>query len=139
MKPFDYFKNVYTQNYANFNGRARRAEYWYFTLIFILGYVGLAILGGVIGGILGPESPLAMLAMVPMFAFILGSFIPMLALTVRRLHDSDKSGWFLLLNLIPIVSLYVFYLTIIEGTRGSNNFGSDPKAEGLELEDNLVI
>ena len=72
--------------------------------------------------------PAAIAWLVAVCVYSLFVFIPGLAVTIRRLHDTDKSGWFILLGLIPLVGaiiLFVFYL--IEGTRGPNRFGHDPK------------
>ena len=108
------------KNYVKFDGRAMRSEYWWPTLyIYILYFfmlVGAGLLGETLGGIV------ALIVGVVM----LGSIIPLIAVTVRRLHDVDKSGWFFLLSLIPIVNFYILYLTIIKGTDGPNRFGSDP-------------
>ncbi|WP_427452315.1 DUF805 domain-containing protein [Litorimonas sp. WD9-15] len=110
---------AFYKNYAKFEGRASRSEYWWPMLMFIIAYVIMIIasqLGDLIGGIVG-------LAMV---VFFLGSLIPAIAVGVRRLHDGDKSGWFYLLSFIPIVSLYYLYLVIIKGTDGPNQYGPDP-------------
>lgn len=118
------------RRYADFSGRSQRKEFWMFQLlvfiaVFVLQIVagGLAIGGGEsAGGVLGGIGVLVLVV------FALGSFIPSLAVTVRRLHDLDKSGWTILFGLIPLVGgiiLLVFYCT--EGTRGPNRFGPDPK------------
>ncbi len=96
-------------NYANFNGRASRSEYWWFYLFWVIVYYGLSLLTGI-------ASIFGILALV----FVLGSLVPFIALMARRMHDSDKSGWF---QLIP---LYNLYLAIIKGTDGPNRFGEDP-------------
>lgn len=63
--------------------------------------------------------------------FVLGSFIPTLAVTVRRFHDQDKSGWFILLQFIPYVGgIIVFVFMLLDGTKGHNRFGADPKDPG---------
>ncbi len=97
--------------YAIFEGRARRTEYWMFFLFnFIIGFV-LGFIEGFVGGpgILGVIYSLAML-------------IPSIAVGVRRMHDTNHSGWWIL---FPIVNL-IFALT--DGSKGDNRFGSDPKA-----------
>ena len=100
------------QSYAVFSGRARRKEYWMFFLFnIIIGFVlGLieAMLGG--PGIIGNLFTLAVL-------------IPAIAVGVRRMHDTDHSGWFLL------IPLYNLILAVREGDTGDNRFGSDPKVE----------
>ena len=99
------------QNYAKFNGRANRSEFWYFYLFFLIIIYGLMGLG------IALEMPI--ISMLGSIA-ALGLFIPNLAVAVRRMHDNDKSGWFIL---IPLYNLYLF---IIEGTRGENKYGPDP-------------
>lgn len=118
MEIKDWFLKVVRDNYANFNGRARRKEYWMFVLANLL--------IGVVFGILGQIASL--------FSYISGLIslvllIPGIAVAVRRLHDTNKSGWFLLLALIPFVNLYLIYLLVIEGDKGPNQYGPDPKAE----------
>jgi len=118
MEIKDWFLKVVRDNYANFNGRARRKEYWMFFLANLL--------IGVVFGILGQIASL--------FSYISGLIslallIPGIAVAVRRLHDTNKSGWFLLLALIPFVNLYLIYLLVIEGDKGPNQYGPDPKAE----------
>ncbi len=86
----DWWKKVYLKNYANFSGRARRAEFWYFTLACFLVYITFAFLTA-ITGIANDGSPLLTI----IFAiFYLSLIIPTLAVTVRRLHDINKSGWY---------------------------------------------
>ena len=97
------------QNYANFNGRARRSEFWYFVLFNVVISIVLGLIGGLIKtSILGNIYSLAIL-------------IPAIAVGVRRMHDVGKSGWCLL---IPI---YNIVLATIEGQNVSNKYGSDPK------------
>lgn len=115
-----WFKKVVFENYANFKGRARRSEYWYFILTQLLLIIGLVILSGVF---LSMESLMLSsitygLAMIIYLALI----IPYLAVGVRRMHDVGKSGWFLL---VPIYSLI---LALTEGEKGANAWGEDPKA-----------
>jgi uncharacterized membrane protein YhaH (DUF805 family) len=106
------------KNYAGFSGRAGRREYWMFFLVYFLIAVALIILASVM-----PE----MLAKVFGFvylAFVLGLLVPNIAVAVRRLHDTDHSGWWILINLVPFGSFYYLYLVIIEGTSGPNRFGN---------------
>lgn len=88
----DAVKSVLVENYANFKGRARRSEYWYYTLA--------SFIAGFICGLL----PIPFIA--PLLSLVL--FIPGLAVSVRRLHDIGKSGWMYLLILIPVVVLLFF-------------------------------
>ena len=109
--------------YASFGGRARRSEYWYFTL-----FHSLAVLLAMV------VSYLAMLAN-PALAIILYSFVvfgtllPHLAVSVRRLHDVNRSGWWYLFVLVPLLGTIVLLVCFCtDGTRGPNRFGADPKA-----------
>jgi uncharacterized membrane protein YhaH (DUF805 family) len=104
-------KAVYS-DYANFSGRARRSEYWWWALYMLITGVVLALIDG--GGVLSGLWSLAHL-------------LPGLGVAVRRLHDIDRSGWWFLVGLIPLVGaivLIVFFAT--RGTPGPNRFGEDP-------------
>jgi uncharacterized membrane protein YhaH (DUF805 family) len=104
-------KTVVMQKYANFSGRAIRSEYWWFVLAYIIAYLVLAIVDYVLG------------AQLLTSILSLGLLIPSIAVGVRRLHDLDKSGWWLLLGLIPIVGLILIYWFAQPGTPGPNRFG----------------
>ncbi|MGB4810931.1 MAG: DUF805 domain-containing protein [Methylophilaceae bacterium] len=97
--------------YVDFKGRATRSEYWWFYLAFLLIYIALTTLSGITG-----SSIFAMLAGI----LSLGVLLPQLAAGVRRMHDVDKSGWFLL------IPFYNLYLSVIPGTPGDNRFGPPP-------------
>ena len=123
----DWWKKVVFENYANFSGRARRAEYWYFVLAnFIL--LMPAYLIGIAGTFSG--SSLLSLAGFGIYGVVaIGTFIPSLAVAVRRLHDINKSGWFYFIVLIPLIGaivLLVWFFT--DGDRHTNEFGEDPKS-----------
>ncbi len=131
----DWWKKVVLKNYANFQGRARRAEYWNFVLanfvIYILGNILLFSLAGAVGsafisGVIG----------LIVLCFALGMFIPSLAVLVRRLHDINKSGWYILFYFIPFVGFILLLVWMFtEGDRFQNNYGDDPKNPGIpELE-----
>ena len=112
------FKLVVFENYANFSGRARRSEYWYFVLACFIISIVLELVESIItsgNGVTMYTSDRS--AFADLFSLLI--FLPSLAVGVRRLHDSDKSGWWILL---PIYNLY---LLIRKGTVGSNRFGSD--------------
>ena len=121
------------RRYFDFAGRSRRKEYWMFALFQVL----VSILIGVFlgrtttsgyGGYLGFSTSFAGPGAVVQNLFALASFIPNLAVSVRRLHDQDRSGWLLLLILIPIVGWFaLFVFMCLEGTQGRNRFGDDPK------------
>nr|WP_109357388.1 DUF805 domain-containing protein [Sphingorhabdus sp. EL138] len=120
------------KRYADFSGRSRRKEYWMFFLLQIIIIVVLAIIGGVLGGFTpDPAGSMStggtlMIALFGLYA--LAIFIPSLAVQVRRFHDQDKSGWFVLLGFIPYVGgLIVLVFMCLDGTKGKNRFGDDPK------------
>lgn len=121
------------RRYADFSGRSRRKEYWMFVLFTFLVVFGCMILmfaGGMNLDEEGQSQPGALfwLGFAILVIWGIGTFIPSIAVQVRRFHDQDKSGWMILLGLIPYVgSLIVFIFMCIEGTRGSNRFGPDPK------------
>lgn len=108
------------KKYAVFHGRAGRAEYWTFTLInyaifILLGALGRATESGALGAI----------GMI----FVAAQIVPGLAVTVRRLHDTDRSGWLILIALIPILgALALLFFMLVRGTQGENRFGPSPDA-----------
>lgn len=114
------------KRYADFSGRSRRKEYWMFTLFTFLVGIVAGLLGVLLGGTneSGPSGIFLVLVGIPILALL----IPSIAVTVRRFHDQDKSGWFYLLALIPYVGgIIVLVFMCLEGTRGPNRFGPDPK------------
>lgn len=114
---------VALKKYAVFQGRARRKEYWYFILFYILIYIGLSIIEGMFGGS-GSSGQGGILTAV----FTLGMLIPSLSVGVRRLHDTNRSGWWVLISLIPIVGVFILiYFTVQDGQSGTNRFGPNPK------------
>lgn len=122
------------KRYADFKGRSRRKEYWLFALLI---FVVTLIITALIFAMTGKPSPEATMTMSGPFAtlmfvfglLVLAIFIPSLAVQVRRFHDQDKSGWFVLLNFIPYVGgLVVLVFMCLDGTPGPNRFGEDPKA-----------
>jgi uncharacterized membrane protein YhaH (DUF805 family) len=129
-----YWMTLPLKRYADFSGRSPRIEYWMFYLFQILLFVGIAVLSAVLIAVTGnttePGEPTSMMANIfalLIIAVVLGLFIPGLAVAVRRMHDQDKSGWMLLLALIPFVGgIIVFVFTLLPGTQGPNRFGDDP-------------
>lgn len=113
-----WYLKVVKENYANFSGRARRSEFWYFILMNVIISAILGVIDSVTGiGFLG-------------LIYGLATLVPTLAVGVRRLHDIDKETLLIILAFIPLANLYLIYLWTIEGTRGPNKFGPDPK--GIE-------
>ncbi|MFI9616117.1 DUF805 domain-containing protein [Streptomyces sp. NPDC052023] len=105
------------KKYAVFSGRARRKEYWMYVLVYVILAVVLAIVDfAVIGSqILG-----AILA--------LGLLLPSLGVTVRRLHDTGRTGWWILIGLVPLVgSIVLLVFMCLEGETGGNKYGENPK------------
>lgn len=120
----DLFKQFLTSKFVTFSGRASRREYWGSILMLYVSASGLLIVGEIIGAIVGGGSGLGSVLCILFFLYTL---VPSLALTVRRLHDTNRSGEMLLLAFIPIVGgiiLLVFYLS--QGTLGDNDYGPDP-------------
>ena len=115
-------------HYATFKGRARRSEYWFIQLFLIVtnlavAAIDLVLMGGDVdrfmanggGGIVG-------------LIWIFVSIVPALAVLVRRLHDTDKSGWWVLLGLVPFVGgVVLFVFTVLDSTAGENKHGASAK------------
>jgi len=115
------------ENYANFSGRAQRSAYWYWALFIVLVTLALNVLDTTFFSEFTELEDLANYAPGPLASlWSIAVLIPNLALAVRRLHDRDKSGWFVLLMFIPIVNFYILYLFVTSGTDGPNRFGEDP-------------
>lgn len=120
------------RKYATFSGRARRAEYWLFFLLFSIVYVTLVVSsGGFEDDAPAPTGIALIIALMSGLAF-LGLLIPMFAVHVRRLHDTNRSAWWLLISFIPLIgSVVLLVFSVLEGTRGSNEYGPDPKGPSL--------
>ena len=126
---FDWWKKAVFQNYANFNGRARRSEYWYFILVNIILIVPLYIVS--IIGVANDSTGLTVLGFSLCGLFVIGLIIPWLAVVVRRLHDLNKSGWNYFIRLIPIVGPIILLVWLCtDGDSFTNNYGDDPKNPG---------
>jgi uncharacterized membrane protein YhaH (DUF805 family) len=116
------------KKYADFSGRARRKEFWLYYLCLMVATIIVTIFDMVVGTYDYQYS-------VGLFyvIFSLGVFIPTLAVSVRRLHDTDRRGWWYLLIFIPILGgLALLVLFCLNGTEGPNRFGPDPKTETVE-------
>ena len=111
------------RKFAVFSGRARRKEYWLFTLLLFVANVIITTLPLLVP-FLG-ETFFLILAL----AYVGGVFLPYFAVAVRRLHDLDKSGWWLFLGIVPIANLLLLVWFCSKGTAGENRFGSDPLEE----------
>lgn len=155
MSPIDYALAP-LRKYADFNGRARRSEYWWYVLGLVVAYLVATVLDSLLGlnrMIAGLYGPFALLV-------ALGTFVPSLAVAVRRLHDTNRSGWWMLVVVLPYLALgivigmaagegdaaaalgsaglvaliafagavLIFIFMLLDGTKGDNRFGPDPKA-----------
>jgi uncharacterized membrane protein YhaH (DUF805 family) len=121
----DAIRTCLTQKYADFNGRARRSEFWYFVLFGII----VSIVAGIIDGILGTRNTLGSVGLVGGIAS-LALLVPNLAVGARRLHDTDRSGWLQLLALIPLVGIIVLIVWWVGDSKGDNKHGPNPKGLG---------
>jgi uncharacterized membrane protein YhaH (DUF805 family) len=125
------------QRYFDFSGRSRRMEYWMFTLFYMVVclVLGAVLVAGVVNSdIEGNRAPgpVFWVGFVALMSFVLGSIIPSIAVTVRRFHDQDLSGWLYLLCFIPYVGgIIIFVFMCLDGARDGNRFGLDPKGRGL--------
>jgi uncharacterized membrane protein YhaH (DUF805 family) len=110
--------------YANFQGRAQRSEYWYFVLAYCLLLLVVAVIALMLGG--------GRIILPVMGLVFLGIFLPSLAAQVRRLHDTNASGWWILLAFIPYVGGVIMLVWFcLPGTKGENRFGPDPLDPGM--------
>ena len=155
LTPIDWAKRP-LQKYADFSGRASRAEYWWFTLALVVAYIVISIVESIVGidHTVGPYGFLSILLM-------LGTLVPSIAVGVRRLHDTNRSGWWILVAVIPyailgfmmarsatstdmsgqasvglfgiialIGGVVLLVFMILAGTAGDNRYGPDPYAGG---------
>lgn len=120
------------KKYAVFSGRARRSEYWLFTLFNTIVLVGLIALGAML------ESPRKEgIRMELYFVYAFAAMIPSYAVFVRRLHDTNHSGWWgLLISFIPLVGLIILLICLVrDSDPGKNSYGPNPKRSGEPWED----
>ena len=112
------------QQYVGFSGRASRSEYWFFNLSFFIASMGMFILTFVSVFV---AYALASFISFLTFVLFLGCFLPLLAVSVRRLHDLGKSGWFVLIGLIPVVGPILFFVwSVSDGEPYDNEYGAVP-------------
>jgi uncharacterized membrane protein YhaH (DUF805 family) len=115
MNAFDYYLKVW-KDYANFTGRARRSEYWYFGLFHMLAIFVLAFVGGLI------DFPYLIILSA------LAGFVPSIAVIVRRLHDTNRSGWYYFMGLIPLIGGIILIVFFCEDSYpDTNKWGANPK------------
>lgn len=111
------------KRYVDFNGRSSRSEFWWWALFYFIGSVVFVVVADVAGA---NSTGYGSAAVLPLRIFGLVMFLPTLALTIRRLHDTNRSGWWYLLyfTIIGAIVLLVWYC--MRGTVGENKFGPDP-------------
>jgi uncharacterized membrane protein YhaH (DUF805 family) len=117
------------KKYSVFDGRAQRKEYWFFILIYLLTIIPLGIVD-FFTGTMNEMTGLGFLSGIYMLLML----CPTLAVTARRLHDTNKSGWLQLLNLLPLVGFFVIiYFTVQDSQPETNQYGSNPKTEKTQI------
>jgi uncharacterized membrane protein YhaH (DUF805 family) len=119
---------AFWSNYRNFKGRARRSEYWFIQLFLVatnlaVAVIDLALMDGDVdrfianggGGIVG-------------LIWIIATIVPALAVLIRRLHDTNRSGWWALIGFVPIIgTIAILIFTVTDSTQGENRYGASPK------------
>ncbi len=120
----NWYLKVVKNNYANFSGRARRKEYWMFVLFNII----IAILIGFVGGLIGKMLNTPVIVLLCYAVYVLAIIIPALAVTVRRLHDIGKSGWWYFISFVPAIGFIWLLILLVTGSQpGENQWGKNPK------------
>ena len=115
------------KKYTVFSGRAQRAEYWYFVLFNMLVGVGLALIDQATGT-LDPETGVGLLGGL----YSLAVLLPSLGVSVRRLHDTDRSGWWMFIVLIPVIGVIALLIFFVQdSTAGTNEYGDNPKGKAI--------
>lgn len=126
----EYWKNC-LKKYADFSGRSRRSEYWYFTLVNFI----IIFLIALISGFTTLTSPLlSTILEILMFLYVIGIIIPAIAVTIRRLHDIGKSGWWYCVTFVPFIGgIWLLILTCTDSQAGDNEYGPNPKTSEIDL------
>lgn len=110
------------RKYAVFDGRARRKEFWFYELFYFVFFIALAWIDR-FTGTFDVRNSVGFLSGL----FAIAMFLPSLGVTIRRLHDTDRTGWWLLMVFVPFIGLiWLLVLLVLEGTPGDNRFGRDP-------------
>ena len=122
------------KQYADFSGRARRREYWFFQLFNLIFFIVIVLGLGLIANALGandsitPEFGLNTIIGLLIIFYVLALTIPSIAVTIRRLHDTGNSGWMLFISLIPLIGpIWLFILYVKNSQPGENKWGPNPK------------
>ncbi|NGP89396.1 DUF805 domain-containing protein [Fodinibius halophilus] len=113
--------------YADFEGRARRKEYWMFALINMGITFGILILSGLLA-LITSEPTAFIVPAILLTLYSLAIVIPGLAVTIRRLHDTNRSGWWMFINFVPLVGPIALFIFLVEESHpGKNQYGANPK------------
>lgn len=115
MSPIDHFTEVF-RKYNDFEGRSTRAEFWNFYLVHFITVISLSTMMMFIKG----------LGVILLLLYALASILPGIAAVIRRLHDTNRSGWWYLIGLIPFGGIVLFIFLVLEGNIGPNDYGEDP-------------
>lgn len=124
------------KRYADFSGRSRRKEYWYFSLFNCIVVLVLIMIAAALGGFNSNESggtnPAAMPVFLLYVVYALAVFVPGLAVSVRRLHDTGRSGWWFLISFVPFIGgIWLIVLMCIDSQPGPNQWGPNPKEQSV--------
>jgi uncharacterized membrane protein YhaH (DUF805 family) len=113
------------KQYVDFNGRARRTEYWMFVLFNLIFALAAIVIDNVIG------TAMEGVGYGPIYGiYALATFLPGLAVAVRRLHDVGKSGWYILMAFIPLIGAILLLVKLVQNSQeGTNEYGPNPKAD----------
>lgn len=127
------------KQYADFSGRARRKEFWMFTLFHFLFIFLIVFLSFYLSGDLYEETETNFTVVTLFGLYILATIIPSIAVTVRRLHDVGKSGWFYFINLIPYIGGFILLIfTCMDSVNKPNKWGENPKGTGNDFAINQI-
>jgi len=111
------------QRYAEFEGRSRRTEYWMFVLFHFIVSVVLNVVGMAIDAIIGIGATVILPSL-----YYLATLLPALGVTIRRLHDTNRTGWWILISLVPVIGgIVLLIFLVLEGDPGDNQYGPNPK------------
>jgi uncharacterized membrane protein YhaH (DUF805 family) len=134
MQPVNALKAAF-QNYVNFKGRTSRGGFWWYVLAYmivaiLLSFVDSAVFGSGSAEMSAGDGVAVSYNSGPLVSlWILANLIPGIAISARRLHDTDRTGWLQLLGLIPLLGwIFLIYVYVQKGTEGDNRFGADPLA-----------
>jgi len=123
----DEFLTVVTKKYADFSGRAGRREYWMYALFYAIVAIAVYVVFGIVGAAAARDGSGFALGGLGVTLLSLALILPSLAVTVRRLHDIGRSGWWWLIGFIPFGSLVLFIFTVLDSQPGDNPYSPNPK------------